>query len=103
MTFDELCETTAYDNNALKQFFLLQVGEDQVEALLLLDVRPKAFQVTLASRPRLYSGQQTFWMPRAAFAIAAENDEYRGILQMTPWFRQNCLDMDMKRNLNILY
>lgn len=102
MTYDELINTTAYVNTATRRFILLAVGEDQVEALEVLEVREKAFMVRLASAPRIYSGLPRFWMPRAAFGTAKGNEELLGIIQLAPWFQAQ-MDRQAKQNLNMLF
>jgi hypothetical protein len=100
MTLDELCDTDRFDNFGGKlRFILLKTGEETIEPLEILQEREKSFLVQLADRPH---AKAAFWIPKAAFAVQRDNPTYTGIVPMSPWFRRNMLDAEMKRNLRIV-
>jgi len=108
MTFKHFWENAEYyQNTGIRRYILVKTGTQEVEVLQVLDVRVKAIKVTLASRPRLYSGQDMFWIPWAALALRDDNEDLLDMIQFTPWYHRLMEGQNegrqIKQNLNILF
>lgn len=109
MTLDELWNTNQYISTPHHTYILVQLSENQAEALELLDSWSKTvkgqerwtLKVRLASRPALYSGQPTFLMPLTAFDRRG-NEDLHGITTLQPWYLK-VMDAQTKRNLNLIF
>lgn len=108
MTFDQFHKNKErYQNTAFKRYILVKTGIRQVEVLRVVDVRDKAIKVALASKPALYTGDPTFWIPWAALALKDDNMDLLDLVLFTPWYLELMGDpiqgKQMKQNLNIQY
>ena len=108
MTFIEFWKNAErYRNTGIRRHILVRTGAREVEVLQVLEVRDKAIKVTLASRPRLYSGQEVFWLPWVALAIRDDNEDLLDMIQFTPWYRHlmdgYVVGHQIKQNLNIIF
>jgi hypothetical protein len=83
----------------LKQYIYVMTSGHTIEVLELLKQTEKGIQVSLTSRPVLYRGNETFWMPKSAFKKFNHLGEH---LELKQWYIKS-MDKQTKINLNLVF
>jgi hypothetical protein len=83
----------------LKQYIYVMTSGYTIEILELIRQTEKGIQVSLASRTVLYRGDDTFWIPKAAFKKFNHLGEH---LELKQWYIKK-MDTKTKINLKIIF